>query len=183
MHNTLTARDRLRTLVVERARRSRPARTWERRTGFVACVWMTVFAGFHTYWALGGTLGLPPHQSLVDNKPLFVIDMIAIPMNLVGAVGALALVQDWGMAFPRRFVLGGAWFCAVLMICHSAPSMVDLAVFLTGQRDKPLTGDERFSVLLYEPYWMLGGILFTFLARGFQRRTRRSYGAIHAEAA
>ncbi|WP_406383463.1 DUF3995 domain-containing protein [Streptomyces sp. NBC_01618] len=182
MQNTTVARSRFGALVAGRAHRTPPAKTWERRTGFIACAWMTVFAGFHAYWALGGTLGLPPGQSLVDNKPLFIIDLIAIPMNLVGAIGALALVQNWGLAFPRWFVLGGGWACAVLMICHSAPSMVDLAVFLIGQRDKPLTGNERFSVLLYEPYWMLGGILFTFLARGFQRRTRRSYAAAHAEA-
>jgi hypothetical protein len=182
MESTIATREGLRALVAERARRTAPATAWARRAGFVACAWMTVFAGFHAYWALGGTLGLPPGQSLVDNTPLFVIDLIAIPMNLVGALGALALVQNWGLAFPRRFVLCGGWGCALLMVAHAAPAMVDLVIYLAGQRDKPLTGDERFSVLLYEPYWMLGGILFTFLARSFQGRTRDSYSASHAEA-
>jgi hypothetical protein len=182
MESKITTRDRLMALGAERARRTEPATAWERRTGFVACAWMTVFAGFHAYWALGGTLGLPPGQSLVDNTPLFIIDLIAIPMNLVGAVGALALVQNWGLAFPRWFVLTGAWASAVLMVGHAAPAMVDLVIYLAGQRNEPLIGNERFSVLLYEPYWMLGGILFTFLARGFQRRTRHSYSAIPLEA-
>ena len=63
----------------------------QRATGAAACVWMILFAAFHAYWALGGTYGLPPGESLVDNKPLFIIDLIAIPMNLGGAALALAL--------------------------------------------------------------------------------------------
>ncbi|MGH4028493.1 DUF3995 domain-containing protein [Actinomycetota bacterium Odt1-20B] len=165
------------TTVTERldaARENYPAAAaWPWRTGVLACAWMVVFAAFHCYWALGGTFGLPPGESLVDNTPLFVIDLIAIPMNLGGAALALALVQPWGLVFPRRLVLAGAWGCAALMVFHAAPAMVDLAVYLTGQRDEPLTGEDRFSVLLYEPYWMLGGLLFTVLALDFQRRTRR----------
>ncbi|MEV5872931.1 DUF3995 domain-containing protein [Streptomyces sp. NPDC052101] len=163
--------------VTERARRTPPATAWQRRAAFTACVWMVVFAAFHCYWALGGTIGLPPGESLVDNRPLFVIDLIAIPMNLGGAALALALVQRWGLFFPRRLMLFGVWGCALLMVGHAAPSMVDLAVFLTGQRGKPLTGEDRFSVLVYEPYWMLGGLLFTAMALAFQRRTRPSAAA------
>jgi hypothetical protein len=150
-----------------------PATTWQRTIGAAACVWMVVFAGFHAYWALGGTYGLPPGESLVDNTPLFIIDLIAIPMNLGGAALALALIQRWGLFFPRRLVLGAAWGSAVLMVVHALPAMVDLAVYLAGQREEPLEGMERFAVLLYEPYWMFGGVLFTVLSVSFQRRTRR----------
>ncbi|MEU9031347.1 DUF3995 domain-containing protein [Streptomyces sp. NPDC048383] len=144
----------------------------QRATGAAACVWMVLFAAFHAYWALGGTYGLPPGESLVDNKPLFIIDLIAIPMNLGGAALALALVQRWGLFFPRKLVLFGAWGCALLMVFHALPAMVDLAVYLAGRRTGPLEGMDRFAVLLYEPYWMLGGLLFTALAVAFQRRTR-----------
>ncbi|MEU5539264.1 DUF3995 domain-containing protein [Streptomyces sp. NPDC020362] len=172
MESTPAAVTRTSARITERARRTPPATAWQRRTAFTACAWMVVFAAFHSYWALGGTFGLPPGESLVDNKPLFVIDLIAIPMNLGGAALALALVQRWGLFFPRRLVLFGAWGCALLMIFHAAPAMVDLAVFLTGQRNKPLTGEDRFSVLVYEPYWMLGGLLFLGMALAFQGRTR-----------
>ncbi|MGW2424544.1 DUF3995 domain-containing protein [Streptomyces sp. NPDC001709] len=177
MENTPAAAHRTFARVTERARHIPPATARQRGTAFTACVWMVVFAAFHSYWALGGTFGLPPGESLVDNKPLFVIDLIAIPMNLGGAALALALVQPWGLFFPRRLVLFGAWGCALLMVGHAAPSMVDLAVFLTGQRGKPLTGEDRFSVLVYEPYWMLGGLLFTVMALAFQRRTRQRAAA------
>ncbi|MET7383120.1 DUF3995 domain-containing protein [Streptomyces sp. NPDC005526] len=173
MESTPAAEHRTPARATERARRIPPATVWQRRTAFTACAWMVVFAAFHTYWALGGTFGLPPGESLVDNTPLFVIDLIAIPMNLGGAALALALVQMWGLYFPRRLVLSGAWGCALLMVFHAAPAMVDLAVFLAGQRDKPLNGEDRFSVLVYEPYWMFGGLLFTVLALAFQRRTRQ----------
>ncbi|MFF2020508.1 DUF3995 domain-containing protein [Streptomyces sp. NPDC058171] len=156
-----------------RADRTPPAAAWQRAVGAAACLWMVVFAGFHAYWALGGTYGLPPGESLTDNTPLFVIDLIAIPLNLGGAALALALVQRWGLRFPRRLLLWGAWGSGVLMVVHALPAMVDLAVFLAGRREEPLEGMERFAVLLYEPYWMLGGLLFAALAASFQRRTRR----------
>ncbi|MGW6545602.1 DUF3995 domain-containing protein [Streptomyces massasporeus] len=173
MESTPAADNRMSTRAAERARRVPPATAWQRRTAFTACAWMVVFAAFHAYWALGGTFGLPPGESLVDNTPLFVIDLIAIPMNLGGAALALALVQRWGLLFPRGLVLTGAWGCALLMVFHALPAMVDLAIFLSGQREEPLTGEDRFSVLAYEPYWMLGGLLFTVLALAFQRRTRQ----------
>lgn len=181
MESTSAAENRMPARAAERARRTPPATARQRRTAFTACAWMVVFAAFHAYWALGGTLGLPPGESLVDNKPLFVIDLIAIPMNLGGAALALALVQRWGLFFPRGVVLFGGWGCALLMIFHALPAMVDLAIFVTGQRDEPLTGEDRFSVLLYEPYWMLGGLLFTVLALGFQRRTRQQPAGSPAE--
>ncbi|MGH3086284.1 MAG: hypothetical protein ACRDSJ_03060 [Rubrobacteraceae bacterium] len=50
---------------------------------------MLVFAAVHLHWGLGGGVGLPPGLSLFDNTALLVIDLIAIPLNILGALFAL----------------------------------------------------------------------------------------------
>lgn len=34
---------------------------------------------------------------------------------------------------------------------------------------RPLTAEDRFSLFVDEPYWLLGGILFEVAARRYQR--------------
>ncbi|SOD62612.1 Protein of unknown function [Streptomyces zhaozhouensis] len=144
----------------------------EKWWAYTAALWMLIFAGFHAYWALGGTFGLPPGETLRDNLPLFIIDIIAIPMNLGGAALALALVQRWGLHIRRFWLLLGGWGCAALMVVHALPAMFGLVEFWLDMRDTPLEGLERFSLLVYEPFWMLGGVLFAFASWYYQRRTR-----------
>jgi Protein of unknown function (DUF3995) len=68
-------------------------------------------AAVHLYWALGGTVGQPKGISVDMNPALFVIDVLAVSLCVVGALLALSLVRPWGRLFPRRFLLACAWGC------------------------------------------------------------------------
>ena len=138
-----------------RARRRQA--TW---AGYAACAWALLFAAVHLYWGLGGTAGLPPGLSVVDTPALFVIDLLAIPLCLAAAALALALVRPWGGQLPRWPLLSAAWGAAALFVAHALPAVVDAVVLAAGLRTAELAPRERFSLFLYEPYWLLGGILF-----------------------
>lgn len=134
---------------------------------------MLVFAAVHLYWGLGGTAGLPPGLSLVDTTALFVIDLLAIPLNILGALLALALVRPWGDRFPRWLLLGAAWGASGLFVLHALPAVIDAAGLVLGRRGTELTPMDRFSLFLYEPFWLLGGILIGVAAWGYQHRAHR----------
>lgn len=148
----------------------RPSRTaW---AAYAACAWALVFAAVHLYWGLGGTAGLPPGLSLFDNTALFVIDLVAIPLCVIGALLALALVRTWGKRFPRWMLLSAAWGASALFVAHAVPTVIDVVVLALGQRTEELAPIERLSLFLYEPYWLLGGILFGVAAWHCMRGTQ-----------
>ncbi len=139
---------------------------------YAACAWALVFAVVHLYWGLGGTAGLPPGLSVFDNTALFVIDLVAIPLCLIGALLALALVRPWGERFPRWMLLSAAWGATALFVAHALPTVVDAVVLALGLRAEGLAPIDRFSLFLYEPYWLLGGILFGAAAWQYMRGTQ-----------
>ncbi len=153
-------------------RRPRASRNWLTTIpAYVICGWGVMFAAAHLYWLLGGTLGLPPGLSLFAKKPLLVIDIIAVPLCLIATLLALALVRPWGQRFPRRLLLVTAWGGAALFVFHAVPAIPDWVILALG-RHAALTPMDRFDLFLYEPWFLVGGILFGMAAWCFQRWSR-----------
>lgn len=86
---------------------------------YAACAWALAFAVVHLYWALGGAVGLPPGMSVGMNRALFVIDIVAVPLCVAGALLALSLVRPWGRHLPRRLFLASAWAVCALDLALS----------------------------------------------------------------
>jgi hypothetical protein len=140
-----------------------------------------VFAAVHLYWALGGTAGLPKGMSVDMNPALFVIDVLAVPLSVVGALLALSLVRPWGRFLPHRLLLASAWAVCALLIVHSAPTLVEGGLVVTGLRDAKPSVLERWSLFVYEPWFFVGGVLYGAAAWGHGRRLSRPGPAVGVE--
>jgi hypothetical protein len=105
-----------------------------------------------------------------------VIDLIAIPLCLVGAAFALALVQPWGRSFPRWLLLIAAWGGCAFLVLHAAPVLIEGGLIGVGLLRKTLSSLDRWDLLVYEPFWLLGGILFGDAA-WFYQHTSQSWKA------
>jgi Protein of unknown function (DUF3995) len=152
-------------------------RRWPSCAAYAATAWALAFAVVHLYWALGGTVGLPRGMSVGMNPVLFVVDVLAIPLCVVGALLALSLVRPWGRLFPRRLLLAGAWAVCALLVVHSAPTLVDDGLVAVGLRNGSLSSLERWSLLVYEPWFFVGGALYGAAAWGYDRRLSRPESA------
>jgi hypothetical protein len=111
----------------------------------LASGWALVFCFAHVYWAFG------------------VIDLLVIPACLIGAGFAWRLASvDY-----RRwlFVLGSAG--AALMLWHAGLNYLFLGV--RSALGQPLTTNDRYYALLYEPFWLLGGVLWLLAVLRFRR--------------
>jgi hypothetical protein len=118
----------------------------------LAEIWAALFCAAHLYWAAGGSGGLPA-DARTSNASL-AVDLIAIPLCLAGILVAQGLGNARYRATP--FVLGSA--AAAMMLWNTALNYLFLAVRqLTGQ---PITAHDRFYALLYEPFWLIGGVLW-----------------------
>ncbi|MFD8483396.1 DUF3995 domain-containing protein [Kitasatospora sp. NPDC059673] len=138
-----------------------PRPSLRRAAAHAAALWSAVFALVHLYWLLGGRASLPDGLSVLDNTPLLVIDILAIPLCAVAAALALALVRPWGGRLPARRLLWAARGTAVLLIVHAAPSVPDWLALAAGHRSvAELDAMARFATVLYEPFFLAGGVLF-----------------------
>ena len=134
---------------------------------YAAFVWSVVFILPHACWAAGGSAGL-------EDEPiegtLAVINYAAIVLSVVSAVLALALVRPWGASVPRRLLLVGAWGACLLLSLRGGAGLIQDVAIVVGGSDE----DVPAVILVFEPLFLLGGILFGLAARQYRLTPRRS---------
>jgi hypothetical protein len=67
---------------------------------------------------------------------------------------------------------GAAWSAAALLIVHAVANLVDHGLMEAGVRNIPeaLGSDAvRWHLLLWDPWWLLGGVLFAVAAWQYRR--------------
>lgn len=148
--------------------------TW---AAYAACTWALVFAAQSFYWAAGGTIGLntlgPTIQALAQARDPVLVGLVWVTggVKIIGALFALALVQQWGRIFPRWMLLAGAWSAGVGMIGYGGLGLVLDGLRAMGAINNPGGwAAVRGHLLLWDPWWLLGGILFSAAAWFRQHR-------------
>jgi hypothetical protein len=152
-------------------------------------VWAFIFAAVSFYWASGGTVGVSTIGPALT-KPVLAGDPTWIALLwatgllkvLVGLL-ALALVQPWGGRLPRRLLLIAAWgACAVMALYEGAASWIQHGLMAAGVIDVPsglgITA-LRWHLLLWDPWWLAGGLLLGIAAWGYAGRTGQAGADSH----
>ncbi|GAA3560229.1 hypothetical protein GCM10022419_046070 [Nonomuraea rosea] len=137
---------------------------------------------------------LPPHlrEQLLARDPLFVAShWLLAGAAVVGVIVALATVQPWGAAVPRRLLLAIAWTLGIFMIARSIGGVgfgfVGDALLLTGVRPAPVEHAAlartlaRWDLLLWSPFFLLWGMCWATAGwrlgrRGSLADNRRNFG-------
>jgi Protein of unknown function (DUF3995) len=137
-----------------------------------------VFAATSFYWAAGGTAALetlgPRIQELSTERDADFIASVWLTgaLKAVAAVLALALVRPFGRSLPRRILLALGWATAALLLVYGAANLVQHALMVTGAVDTPdglgSTG-ARWHLWMWDPWWLLGGVLFAAATRSYAR--------------
>ncbi len=157
-----------------RQSRSRP---W---AGYVAAAWAFVFSLQSFYYAVGGTVGadtFPP--SLVE--PLLARERTAVALmwatgmlKVIAGVLALALVRQWGRKVPRPLLLAAGWGAVAIMgVYEGAASWVQHALMVAGVIAIPAGLGRRsayWHLVFWDPWWLIGGLLFGLATRQMIRR-------------
>ncbi len=150
--------------------------------GYAAWAWAVAFAALSFYWAVGGRFGVETNAPAIT-KPVLAGDpgWIALlwltgVLKLIAALLALALVRPWGRALPRWLLLAGGWGAfAIMAVYEGAASLLQHALMVAGAIATPAGLGEtsaRWHLALWDPWWLLGGLLFGLATWAYQRRTR-----------
>ena len=150
--------------------------------GYAACAWALAFAAASFYWGLGGTLGLATLGREIEQLALARDPMtVAIggwgagAAKVLAALVALALVQPWGRSIPFRGRRSAAWIVGVLLVVYGISNFVQHGLMAAGVVPIPQSfGAEAlpWHLLLWDPWWLVGGVLFVTLARYATRDSR-----------
>jgi hypothetical protein len=141
--------------------------------GGAAFAWAVVFALMSRYWAAsgsfgGGKLGIEIDRLAHERNASFVAGLwAAFALKTLAAGLALALVAPWGRRLPRRLllVLGGATGAGITL--YALANLVQHALMATGAISTPdALGPDAlpWHLALWDPFWLLGGLLFLIAA-------------------
>ncbi len=81
---------------------------------------------------------------------------------------AMVLANDSPRTPVRRVIVGLGWLAGALLTLYGALSTAEKALMGLGTIDTPasLEGRVDWYLFLWDPLWLLGGILFLLAARG-----------------
>ncbi|WP_367186615.1 DUF3995 domain-containing protein [Sporichthya sp.] len=138
-----------------------------------------VFAGVSFYWAAGGmagvhTLGGPIEKMATARDATFVTILWAMAIGKVaGGVLAMALIRRWVRRIPGRWLLRAAWGAAAPLALYGGLQTASVALvrFDIITPDEPVASSVLWwRLLLWEPWFLLWGVLLGLAARNAGRR-------------
>ena len=138
---------------------------------YLACFWAFAFAAMSFYWAAGGTLGLATQSeqilALMKNSGFVAFVWVTGILKAVVGLLALALVRPWGQRFPQWLLLTGTWGAGALFTLYGGANLAVRGVMALGLIETPeamRSVAARWHLLLWDPWWLLGGVLFLLTA-------------------
>ncbi|HLZ71813.1 MAG TPA: DUF3995 domain-containing protein [Dehalococcoidia bacterium] len=154
-----------------------PSLAW---AGYAAFAWAMLFAALSFYWAAGGAAGVETNAPAITRlvlarDPVWIAILWATgALKVLAGLLALALVQRWGRVLPRRLLLAAGWAAfAIMALYEGAASLVQHALMVSGAISTPAGLGEtsaRWHLFLWDPWWLLGGVLFGLAAWRRQQR-------------
>jgi Protein of unknown function (DUF3995) len=137
---------------------------------YAACAWAVAFALPSFYWAAGGSIGAEPIAADVEKAGLSNPAVLAITgiLKLLAGMVALALARRWGGRLSRRLLGVAASGAGGLFVVYALANFVDHGLMQSGARGVPEALGRyalHWHLLLWDPWWLLGGVLFLATAR------------------
>jgi Protein of unknown function (DUF3995) len=135
----------------------------------------------HLYWALGGTWGLPGGAATAGLPGLHATNTIVSVLLAAGAALLFGLTRAWARRPPAPVMLALIWPGSVVCISHGLYGLATKGLYAAGAHSavswpEPLTAAQKslaalHDLAVYEPWFLLQGMLLMFAGRWFARTT------------
>lgn len=149
--------------------------------GRAAFAWSLSFAALSFSWAAGGTVGHGTIGPAVEGpalarEPSFVALLWATAvLKLLAAALALALGTGRPRWAPRRLALFAGWATAALLSLYGLANLAQHLLIVAGVVERPagLGAALVWHLLLWDPVWLAGGLLFSLATVRYAALTAR----------
>ncbi|GEC06524.1 hypothetical protein SSP24_41790 [Streptomyces spinoverrucosus] len=141
--------------------------------GCLAAGWAVAFAGLHFFWALGGDVGLDVSsgERLASERPAWFVAGGLWGVGLLCLVGAAV-----ALGLQRRGVHGRRWRAlrwlgvAICVLLLARGLFVEVLLIAGVSTVDGISAAQKFWTLaLWNPWFILGGLLFGLAARSFSK--------------
>lgn len=153
--------------------------TW---AAHAAAVWAFAFAALSFYWAAGGTIGLAAVGGTIEGIGrthdwfAWIVWLTGLA-KAVGGMLALSLVRPWGDRFPPALRLTASAAAGVLLTLYALLNLGARGVQALGVVPTPASMHSAaawWHLLLWDPWFLAGGVLFLVAAWQFRASSRRA---------
>ncbi|MGY1773811.1 DUF3995 domain-containing protein [Blastococcus sp. SYSU D00813] len=145
-------------------------------TAYGAALLAAGSAAWSLYWTVGGTALLGTVGGAVEEAArrggaaAVALGGTVVLLKTAAVLLALALVRPWGRRLPARLLEGGALAAGSLLALYGGVLVVVGALALTGVLGEPADPSAlRWHVLLWDPWFLLWGVLLAAAARARRR--------------
>jgi len=143
-------------------------KTW----GYLAAGWAVLFAAVHLYWGLGGKTGLDVSAGpLAQNRPVLFVAVGLFGVAAALLVGAVIAVLLARLDVPPKLLLVIGAAVAWLLLVRGIGLTILMATGVVHAGDGITDGQLNWSYLLWNPWFILGGLCFLLAWR--RARTAR----------
>ncbi|MGW4804738.1 DUF3995 domain-containing protein [Kitasatospora sp. NPDC004272] len=142
--------------------------------GYAAAGWAAVFAGAHLYWAVGGDRGLAVSAGgrLAAERPAwFVLTGLwgVAAACLAGAVLGVLLARSGRSGWWGRVLRWAGLGVGALLLVRGLAVEVLLLADPDGLAAEVSRAQRAWTLALWNPWFLAGGLLFCLAARGARR--------------
>lgn len=150
--------------------------------GYAAAAVAFTFAAVSLGWVLGGTVALSTLGNRIEelvlarDPTLITLTWVVVVLKVAGGLLALALVQSWGLRLPQRPLRLTASIGAAALIAYGVLQEASVALIALGltSAERPAGSVLLWRLLLWEPWFIVWGVLLGLTARQARSRARRS---------
>jgi hypothetical protein len=144
-----------------------------RLLALVAAAWAFIFGAINLYWGLGGTIGVHTlgdrmaEQALSRDPELLFVNWLSVIGKIVIGVMILALVR-WHRNRFGKLLLIAVWGIGILLALYGIGNAVQHMLMINSSI--PIASSlgsvaaAQSHLLIWDPIWSLGGILFVLTA-------------------
>lgn len=148
--------------------------------GRIACAWAVTFAVLHFFWALGGSWGLSVSAGpLAEEQPGWFVAVGLWGVGLLCLVGGglgLLLGRPLSDGPAGRMLKAFGWCVCAALVVRAIGIEVLLLADSAGQEIAVSPEQRLWTLLLWNPWFLIGGLAFGLAARGAGRTQRREAG-------
>jgi hypothetical protein len=139
------------------------------RYAYFAFLWCGAFAALHVYWAVGGGVGLASSAGVdlaTRRPPLFVLAGLwgTALLLLLGAALTAALARGRPRGRLQRVAVLAVWLGGIVLLARGVVLQLVLMTGASGVAPSVGESEVHWSLILWNPWFMLGGILFLLTA-------------------
>lgn len=150
-------------------------------SGYAVFIWSIAYMIPHLYWALGGTIGLSILKPSVFELPQWeLINWIASAVLSAAGLLGIALIYFWNRKLLRWLLLTITWFGCSAAASHGIYGIIRRLLQTAGVvevESGPFNVNEHayvlWDLLLFEPWFLIEGILLAVLGWCFNKTSER----------